>query len=132
MLIVYQTKDTFQEFRTKGIALGKWSEELPAAGRSYSTPEVRGGGQEVRSSGWSSGEELPHVQDKKSESEVTQLCPTLCDPMGCSLPGFSVHGIFQARILEWVAIAFSAYVQLLHIIYLQWLNFPNSVFTCDT
>ena len=107
MLIVYQTKDTFQEFRTKGIALGKWSEELPAAGRSYSTPEVRGGGQEVRSSGWSSGEELPHVQDKKSESEVTQLCPTLCDPMGCSLPGFSVHGIFQARILEWVAIAFS-------------------------
>ena len=43
----------------------------------------------------------------KSESEVAQLCPTLCDPMDCSLPGFSVHGIFQARILEWVAIAFS-------------------------
>ena len=39
--------------------------------------------------------------------EVTQLCPTLCDPMDCSLPGSSVHGIFQARILEWVAIAFS-------------------------
>ena len=43
----------------------------------------------------------------KSESEVTQSCLTLCDPMDCSLPGFSVHGIFQARVLEWVAIAFS-------------------------
>ena len=35
-----------------------------------------------------------------------QLCPTLCDPVDCSLPGSSVHGIFQARVLEWVAIAF--------------------------
>ena len=40
-------------------------------------------------------------------SEVTQLCPTLCDPVDCSLPGSSIHGIFQARMLEWVAIAFS-------------------------
>ena len=39
-------------------------------------------------------------------SEVIQSCPTLCNPMGCSLPGSSVHGIFQARILEWVAISF--------------------------
>ena len=38
---------------------------------------------------------------------ITQLCPTLCDPMDCSLPGSSVHGIFQASILEWVAISFS-------------------------
>ena len=38
----------------------------------------------------------------KSESEVTQSCPTLSDPMDCSLPGSSVHGIFQARVLEWV------------------------------
>ena len=38
------------------------------------------------------------------ESEVTQSCPTLCDPMDCSLPGSSFHGIFQARVLEWVAI----------------------------
>ena len=37
-----------------------------------------------------------------------QLCPTLCDPMDCNLPGSSVHGIFQARILEWVAISFSS------------------------
>ena len=44
----------------------------------------------------------------KSESEVVQLCPTLSNPMDCSLPGFSVHGIFQARVLEWVAIAFSS------------------------
>ena len=43
----------------------------------------------------------------KSESEVTQLCPTLSDPMDCSLPGSFVHGIFQARVLEWGAIAFS-------------------------
>ena len=43
----------------------------------------------------------------KSESEVTQLCPTLRDPMDCSLPGSSVHGTFQARVLEWVAITFS-------------------------
>ena len=40
-------------------------------------------------------------------SEVTQSCPTLCDPMDCSPPGSSVHGIFQARVLEWVAISFS-------------------------
>ena len=43
----------------------------------------------------------------KSEREVAQLCPTLSDPMYCSLPGSSVHGIFQARVLEWGAIAFS-------------------------
>ena len=43
----------------------------------------------------------------KSQSEVAQSCPTLSDPMDCSLPGSSIHGIFQARILEWGAIAFS-------------------------
>ena len=41
------------------------------------------------------------------KSEVTQSCPTLCDPTDCNLPGSSVHGIFQAQILEWVAISFS-------------------------
>ena len=45
----------------------------------------------------------------KSESEVAQSCPTLSNPMDCSLPGSSVHGIFQARVLEWGAIAFSAW-----------------------
>ena len=43
----------------------------------------------------------------KSESEVAQSCPSLHHPMDCSLPGFSFHGIFQARVLEWGAIAFS-------------------------
>ena len=41
---------------------------------------------------------------------VTQSCPTLCDPVDCSLPGSSIHGIFQARVLEWGAIAFSVTV----------------------
>ena len=45
----------------------------------------------------------------KSESEDIQLCPTLSDPVDCSLPGSSVYGIFQARLLEWGAIAFSVY-----------------------
>ena len=48
----------------------------------------------------------------KSESEVAQSCPTLRDPTDCSLPGSSVHGIFQARVLEWGAIAFSARIKL--------------------
>ena len=43
----------------------------------------------------------------KSESEVAQSCPTLCDPMDCNPSGSSAHGIFQARVLEWGAIAFS-------------------------
>ena len=46
----------------------------------------------------------------ESESDVTQSCPTLSDPMDCSLPGSSVHGIFQARVLEWGAIAFSTLI----------------------
>ena len=44
----------------------------------------------------------------KSESEGTQSCPASSNPMDCSLPGSSIHGIFQARVLEWGAIAFSA------------------------
>ena len=44
------------------------------------------------------------------ESEVAQSCPTLCGPMDCSPPGSSIHGIFQARVLEWVAISFSRWV----------------------
>ena len=49
----------------------------------------------------------------KGESEVAQSCLTLSDPMDCSLPGSSVHGIFQARGLEWVAIAFSVTMVIL-------------------
>ena len=64
---------------------------------------VEGGGVEVAAF------DLPGVcdEDVKSESEVVQSCPTLSDPMDCSSPGSSVHGIFQARVLEWGAIAFS-------------------------
>ena len=49
----------------------------------------------------------------KIESEIAQSCPTLRDPMDCSLPGSSIHGVFQARVLEWGAIAFSLF-NILH------------------
>ena len=49
------------------------------------------------------------MHESENESEVAQSYPTLCDPMDCSLPGSSVHGIVQARVLEWVAISFSTY-----------------------
>ena len=49
-----------------------------------------------------------HFEAAVAAAKSLQLCPTLCDPMDCSLPGSFVYGIFQARVLEWVAIAFSA------------------------
>ena len=49
----------------------------------------------------------PKLMEIDIDIEVTQSCPTLCDPMDCSLPGSCVHGIFHARVLEWVAISFS-------------------------
>ena len=55
------------------------------------------------------------MHEVKSESEVAQSCPTLCDPMDYSLPGSSVHGIFQERVLEWVAIALLLLLLLSHI-----------------
>ena len=69
--------------------------------------------QSLRSLGFSRQEQwsglpfLSQCMKVKSESEVAQSCLTLSDPMACSLPGFSVHGIFQARVLVWGAIAFS-------------------------
>ena len=78
----------------------------------------------------------------KSESEVAQSCPTLSDPMDCSPPGSSIHGIFQARVLEWGVIAFSGFdptplffplawvMEILHGILqariLQWVTVPFS------
>ena len=50
---------------------------------------------------------LNHLLTISEWSEVPQSCPTLCDPMDCSLSGSSIHGIFQARVLEWIAISFS-------------------------
>src|SRR5574341_26196 len=71
----------------------------------------------------------------KSESEVTQSCLTPSDPMDCSPPGSSVHGIFQARVLEWGAIAFSDMLSRLVITFLpkskrlliSWLQSPSVV-----
>ena len=70
----------------------------------------------------------------KSETEVAQSCLTLSDPMDCSLPGFSIHGIFQARVMEWGAIAFSiTYIWSLkkndtnELIYLQNRNRPTDI-----
>ena len=57
---------------------------------------------------------LLQCMNVKSESEFTQSCPTLSDPMDCSLPGSSIHGIFQARVLEWGAIAFSILRYMFH------------------
>ena len=51
---------------------------------------------------------LHRAVNVKSESEVAQSCPTLCDLMDCSLPGSTIRGIFQARVLEWGAIFFSS------------------------
>ena len=50
---------------------------------------------------------LSHMQSSVQLNSTTQSCPTLCDPMDCSLPGSSAHGICQARVLEWVAIPFN-------------------------
>ena len=59
----------------------------------------------------------------KRENGVTQSCPTLSDPMDCSLPSSSVHGIFQARVMEWGSIAFSKFSVYVHIIeYHPWLR----------
>ena len=78
----------------------------------------------------------------KSESEVAQLCPTLRDPMDCSPSGSSIHGIFQARVLEWGAITFSNDQPTLHIkkqrhyfvnkgSSCQAMVFPIVVYECD-
>ena len=62
----------------------------------------------------------------KSEREVAQWCPTLSDPMDCSLPGSSIHGIFHARVLEWGGIAFSLdktiSMELFNVVYVHTLK----------
>ena len=59
---------------------------------------------------------LPVIVGACVHAKLLQLCPTLCDPMDCSLPGFSVHGILQARLLEWVAISFARDLEILMLI----------------
>ena len=74
----------------------------------------------------------------KSESEVAQSCLTLSDPMDCGLPGSSVHGIFQARVLEWGAIAFSDISNLLiseisnSTIIVKAMVFPLVMYGCES
>ena len=63
----------------------------------------------------------------KSESEVSQSCSTLSDPMDYSLPGSSIHGIFQARVLEWGAIAFSRWMDR----YIIKVSMKKLIFTFD-
>ena len=65
----------------------------------------------------------------KSESEVAQSCPTLRNPMDCSLPGSSIHGIFQARVLEWGAIAFSDFIVRLNLNPDYWMSKPRGLLT---
>ena len=62
---------------------------------------------------------------EKSESEVAQLCPTLSNSIDCSLPSSSVHGIFQARVLEWCAIAFSTFYSNS---FLKTISLENSIY----
>ena len=83
---------------------------IPGLGRSPG----KGNDNPLQYSGWVTVHGVPRVwHDLATKppsvqfSSVTQSCPTLCDPMDSSMPGFSVHGILQARILEWVAIPFS-------------------------
>ena len=58
----------------------------------------------------------------KRESQVAQLCPTLHDPMDCSPPGASVHGISQARVLEWGAIAFSKMYKVTNALHMHYIE----------
>ena len=65
----------------------------------------------------------------KSESEVAQSCPTFSDPMDCSPPGSSIHGIFQARVLEWGAIAFSGIFTVNYLRMALWYQLPLRSFS---
>ena len=69
---------------------------------------------------------LFHLCCPESEIEVSQSCPTLCNPMDCSLPAFSVHGILQARIPEWVTISFSRGSSRLGLLYFGQTLYPLS------
>ena len=68
----------------------------------------------------------------KSEREFIQSCPTLSDPMDCSLPGSSIHGIFQARVLEWGAIAFSVPLIYFTVVYSIVISIVLFVFKLST
>ena len=73
---------------------------------------------------------LLHCMKVKSESEVAQSCPTLRDPMDCSPPGSPIHGIFQARVLEWVVISFSIFLALHYRLFLTPFIYKGTNYTC--
>ena len=101
--IKWETCGYFSIFSSGGVLQGGSQRSL--RGKDRQLKSLRRGSKEVRYSGiirkgqWQA--------TRKKRMKVPQSCPTLCDPMDCSLLGSSVHGIFQARILEWVAISFS-------------------------
>ena len=68
------------------------------------------------------------IINSESESEVTQSCPTLCDPVDCSLPNSSVHGIFQAIVLEWITISFSRDIGRVKFFNIHWIIEKARVF----
>ena len=74
--------------------------DLPDPGIEPWTPELQADALPSEPSG-------KPINSYEGEGEVARSCPTLCDPTDCSLPGSSIHGIFQARVLEWVSISFS-------------------------
>ena len=75
---------------------------------------------------WSGLPSPSPMHESESESEFAQSCPTRCNPVDCSLPECSIHGIFQARVLEWGAITFSdALVYCIHFFFLAYITLNN-------
>ena len=106
-----QEKDKAEE---EGVILSgvvHWGERLSGKGKKRRECEERNGKKQWKEKTchclFRGENRIDHLLLLKREREVAQSCPTLCDPMDCSPPGSSVHGILQARILEWVAISFS-------------------------
>ena len=92
----------FVDFLMKGLLM-KVNEESEKVGLKLNIQKTK----IMASSSTTSGHHPFNGRKSESEIEVIQSCPTLCDPVDCSLPGSSIHGLFQARVLEWVAISFS-------------------------
>ena len=112
-----KTRDIFKKIRdTKGTFHAKMGSIKDRNGRDLTEPEdIKRRWQEYTEELYKKDLHDPdnhdgvitHLEPDILECEVTQSCPTLCNPMDCSLPGSSVHGIFQAIVLEWIAISFS-------------------------
>ena len=96
-----KTRDLFKKIRdSKGIFHAKMGSIKDKNGMDLTEEKISGRGGKNTGVGCHF---LLQCMKVKSESEVAQSCPTLSDPMDCSLPGSSIHGIFQARVLEWGA-----------------------------